>query len=65
MAGTVVGAVATNQTVNHLGHEGPVIPAQPAIDGVQSAIETVKEGVSKANDIGNQIGDKAKQVFKD
>nr|SPS06044.1 protein of unknown function [Candidatus Nitrotoga fabula] len=64
-AGTVVGAVATNQTVNHLGHEGPVIPAQPAIDGVQSAIETVKEGVSKANDIGNQIGDKAKQVFKD
>ena len=65
VAGTLVGAVATNQTVNHLGHEGPVIPAQPAIDAAQSAIETAKEGVSKANDLGNQIGDKAKQVFKD
>ena len=29
------------------------------------ALDAVKEGVSKANDLGNQIGDKAKQVFKD
>ena len=65
VAGAVVGAVATNQTFNDLGHEGPVIPAQPVIDDAQSAIEAVKEGVSKANDLGNQIGDKAKQVFKD
>ncbi|MFZ1547909.1 MAG: hypothetical protein WAT12_12560, partial [Candidatus Nitrotoga sp.] len=42
VAGTVVGAVATNQ-----------------------ALDAVKEGVNKANDLGNQIGDKAKQVFKD
>jgi len=28
-------------------------------------MEAVKEGVSKANDLGNQIGDKAKQVLKD
>jgi conjugal transfer mating pair stabilization protein TraG len=42
VAGTVVGAVATNQ-----------------------ALDAVKEGVNKANDLGNQIGDKAKRVFKD
>ncbi|MEQ1743556.1 MAG: hypothetical protein ABL869_13780, partial [Candidatus Nitrotoga sp.] len=42
VAGTVVGAVATNQ-----------------------ALDAVKEGVNKANDLGNKIGDKAKQVFKD
>jgi len=42
VAGTLVGAVATNQ-----------------------ALDAVKEGVNKANDLGNQIGDKAKQVFKD
>lgn len=65
VAGTVVGAVATNQAVNNLGHEGPVIPAQPVMDDAQSAMEAVKEGVSKANDLGNRIGDKAKQIFKD
>jgi len=65
VAGTVVGTVATNQTVNNMSHEGPVIPAQPVIDDAQSAMDAVKEEVSKANDLGNQIGDKAKQVFND
>jgi len=65
VAGAVVGAVAANQTLNNMGHEGPVIPAQSVIDDAKSAMEAVKEGVSKANDLGNQIGDKAKQVFKD
>jgi hypothetical protein len=35
------------------------------MDDAQSAMEAVKEGVSKANDLGNRIGDKAKQIFKD
>ncbi len=65
VAGTVVGAVATNQSFNNLSHEGQGIPAQTLIHDAQSAIEAVKEGVSKANDLGNQIGDKAKQVLKD
>jgi hypothetical protein len=65
VAGAVVGSVAANQTLNNMGHEGPVIPAQHVMDDAKSAMETVKEGGSKANDLGNQIGDKAKQVFKD
>jgi len=65
VAGTVVGAAATNQTFNNLSHEDPAIPAQSVMDDAQPAIEAVKEGVSKANDLGNRIGDKAKQVFKD
>ena len=65
VAGTVVGAVATNQAFNNLGHEEPVIPAQSVMDDVQPVIDAVKEEVSKANDLGNQIGEKAKQILKD
>ena len=63
--GQSAGAVATNQTLNNMGHEGLVIPAQPVIDDAKSAMDAVKEEVRNANDLGNQIGENAMGVFKD